>query len=84
MDISEVKDRMEAYLLVALGNPQPNQELMLSCDRSIANLERRIQVCEDELLKARALREQIQQLQQSMPNAQAVSPLAPQVSQETQ
>jgi len=67
----ELKDRADDLLLVALGNPQPFQELMKSCDQRIENLERRIQVASDELVKARALRCQIQESLTAMQTEQA-------------
>jgi hypothetical protein len=67
----ELKDRADAYLLIALDNPQPFQELLRSCDSRIANLERRIQVSKDELVKAQALKTQIQGSLSAMRTGQA-------------
>lgn len=38
----DLRGLADDYLLISLGNLQPFQELMKSCDQRIENLERRI------------------------------------------
>ena len=72
MDYEGVMAQADSYLAVALGNHQPVQELLESCDQTIERLERRKQGLEAELLRFRELRAHVLEVQQSMLSAQAV------------